>query len=46
MLGAGASVEEATRRCTIPARFEKFDVFSWDWATGGAMRNYYGTRRT
>jgi cyclase len=41
MILAGASVEEATRRYTTPPRFEKFGMFSWDWAIGGAMRNYY-----
>jgi hypothetical protein len=45
MLRASASVEEATRRYTIPDRFEKFDMFSWDWAIGGAMRSYYAQRK-
>jgi cyclase len=46
MLGTGASVEEATERYTVPVRFQKFGIFSWDWAIGGAMRNYYAQRRT
>ena len=41
MLQAGASVEEATQRYTVPARFQKFGMFSWDWAIGATMRNYY-----
>jgi glyoxylase-like metal-dependent hydrolase (beta-lactamase superfamily II) len=41
MLRAGASVEEATERYIVPARFGKFEMFSWDWAIGGAMRSYY-----
>ena len=45
MIRAGASVEEATRRYAIPPRFEKFGMFSWDWAIGGAMRNYYAPRK-
>ena len=45
MLRAGASVEEATRRYTVPVRFERFGMFSWDWAIGGAMRNYYAGRK-
>jgi glyoxylase-like metal-dependent hydrolase (beta-lactamase superfamily II) len=45
MLVAGAGVEEATQRYTVPARFEKFGVFSWDWTIGGAMRNYYAQRK-
>lgn len=45
MIQAGASVEEATQRYTVPARFEKFGMFSWDWAIGGAMRNYYAQRK-
>lgn len=45
MLGAGASVEEATQRYTVPARFRQFGIFSWDWAIGGAMRNYYAQRK-
>jgi hypothetical protein len=45
MLRAGAGVEEATQRYTVPARFEEFDMFSWDWAIGGAMRNYYAQRK-
>ena len=44
MIRAGASVEEATRRYTVPARFEKFGMFSWDWTIGGAMRNHYAPR--
>ena len=45
MIQAGASVEEATQRYTVPARFEKFGMFSWDWAIGGAMRNCYAQRK-
>jgi cyclase len=45
MLRAGASVEEATQRYTVPPRFEEFGMFSWDWAIGGAMRNYYAQRK-
>lgn len=45
MIRAGASVEEATARYTVPARFEKFDLFSWDWSVGGAMRSYYAQRK-
>ncbi|MDP9170011.1 MAG: MBL fold metallo-hydrolase [Acidobacteriota bacterium] len=45
MFVAGASVEEATQRYAVPARFGKFDIFSWDWAIGGAMRNYYAQRK-
>jgi len=45
MIHAGARVEEATRRYAVPPRFEKFGMFSWDWAIGGAMRNYYAHRK-
>jgi cyclase len=45
MLRAGAMVEEATRRYAVPPRFENFGIFSWDWAIGGAMRNYYARHR-
>lgn len=45
MIRAGAGVEEATRRYAIPPRFGKFGMFSWDWAIGGAMRNYYAQRK-
>jgi cyclase len=45
MIRAGAGVEEATRRYAVPPRFEKFGMFSWDWAIGGAMRNYYAQRK-
>lgn len=45
MIRAGASVEEATRRYTVPARFEKFGLLSWDWRIGGAMRSYYSRRK-
>lgn len=45
MMKDGASVEEATQRYTVPQRFEKFDVFSWDWAIGGAMRSCYAPRK-
>ncbi len=41
MMRAGVSVEEAARRYTRPARFEKFGVFSWDWCIGSPMRDYY-----
>jgi glyoxylase-like metal-dependent hydrolase (beta-lactamase superfamily II) len=41
MIQAGESVEEATQRYAVPPRFEKFGIFSWDWAVGGAMRSYY-----
>jgi glyoxylase-like metal-dependent hydrolase (beta-lactamase superfamily II) len=45
MIRAGASIEEATRRYAVPPRFEKFGMFSWDWAIGGAMRSYYAQRK-
>jgi cyclase len=41
MMETGARVEEAVRRYTVPSQFEKFEMFSWDWAIGGAMRSYY-----
>jgi glyoxylase-like metal-dependent hydrolase (beta-lactamase superfamily II) len=45
MIRTGASVEEATQRYDVPARFEKFEMNSWDWAIGGAMRSYYARRK-
>jgi glyoxylase-like metal-dependent hydrolase (beta-lactamase superfamily II) len=45
MIRAGASVEDAAQLYTVPPRFEKFGMFSWDWAIGGAMRNYYAQRK-
>ena len=45
MIKDGASVEEATQRYAVPSRFEKFGMFSWDWAIGGAMRHYYAPRK-
>lgn len=41
MVQAGAGVAEATSRYSVPTRFEKFGIFSWDWTIGGAMRSYY-----
>jgi len=45
MIKDGAGVEEATQRYTVPPRFEKFGIFSWDWAIGGAMRSCYAQRK-
>jgi glyoxylase-like metal-dependent hydrolase (beta-lactamase superfamily II) len=45
MIGAGATVDEAIQRYTVPPRFDKFGIFSWDWCIGGAMRNYYAARK-
>jgi glyoxylase-like metal-dependent hydrolase (beta-lactamase superfamily II) len=45
MIRTGARVEEAIRRYTTPSQFEKFEMFSWDWVIGGAMRNYYSQRQ-
>ena len=45
MIKDGASVEEATHRYTVPPRFERLGMFSWDWAIGGAMRSYYAARK-
>ena len=41
MIEAGASVEEASARYEIPARFHAYGVFSWDWNVGAALRSYY-----
>jgi glyoxylase-like metal-dependent hydrolase (beta-lactamase superfamily II) len=44
MIRSGVTVDEAVRRYTVPPRFEKFGMFCWDWAIGGALRSYYGQR--
>lgn len=41
MMRAGATAEEAERRYVKPARFEKFDVFSWNWTVGAALNSFY-----
>jgi cyclase len=41
MLETGASADEATRRYVVPARFREYEIFSWGWTVGGALRSYY-----
>jgi len=41
MIEAGTSVEEATRRYVVPARFRDYDMLCWGWTVGGALRSYY-----
>jgi cyclase len=41
MIETGASVEEATRRYVVPARFRDYDNLCWGWTVGGSLRSYY-----
>jgi glyoxylase-like metal-dependent hydrolase (beta-lactamase superfamily II) len=41
MIEAGGSVEEATRRYVVPARFREYENPCWGWTVGGALRSYY-----
>jgi glyoxylase-like metal-dependent hydrolase (beta-lactamase superfamily II) len=41
MIRTGATVEEAERRYRIPRRFRSFDMLSWNFTVGGAMRTYF-----
>ena len=41
MKRAGASVDEAERRYTMPKRFQDFRMRSWDFSVGAAMRSYF-----
>jgi hypothetical protein len=34
-------LNEAKRRYKVPARFQGFDDFSWDWTVGAAIEGYY-----
>jgi len=45
MIQAGASVQEATDRYTVPVQFRNFSIFSWDWCIGGVMRSCYAQRK-
>lgn len=45
MIGGGADAEEATRRYRPPKRFEAYELFSWDFTIGAALRSYYRTLR-
>jgi glyoxylase-like metal-dependent hydrolase (beta-lactamase superfamily II) len=41
MKRAGVALNEAKRRYKVPARFQGFDDFSWDWTVGAAIEGYY-----
>ncbi|HKE22747.1 MAG TPA: MBL fold metallo-hydrolase, partial [Bryobacteraceae bacterium] len=41
MIRVGATVEEAERRYVVPRQFQHFEVLSWSFTVGGAMRSYF-----
>ena len=41
MKKAGVDPDEAARRYELPERFAHFEVFSWDWCIGDALRSFY-----
>ena len=41
MKKAGATAEEATRRYTVPPRFQDFGFFAWGWTIGAAVESYF-----
>jgi cyclase len=41
MRNSGIDAEEAARRYVVPKRFEGFEIFSWDWCIGDALRSFY-----
>jgi hypothetical protein len=41
MIRVGATVEEAERRYIVPRQFRHFEVLSWTFTVGGAMRSYF-----
>ena len=41
MIRVGATVEEAERRYVVPPQFRHFEVLSWSFTVGGAMRSYF-----
>ena len=41
MMRAGATADEAERRYEIPRQFRDFDILSWNFTVGGAMRTYF-----
>lgn len=45
MMRAGASIDEAERRYVVPKAFSGFEILSWNFTVGGAMRTYYSARQ-
>ena len=41
MMRAGADVDEAERRYVVPKAFRDFEILSWAFTVGGAMRSLY-----
>ena len=39
--GAGASADEAEGRYAVPRPFSNFEMLSWSFTVGGAMRTYF-----
>jgi len=41
MKAAGTPIDEAIKRYEVPPRFRDYEIFSWAWTIGAALKNYY-----